>query len=168
MGHVQAFQLTRQSSPKAVAHKEPFRDVAKPNLCETEVRASQSEPICLSRARGRRVACLKVRALGNGANSHRYAAQRLRSSPINLTGNARSVEVGSPNPRKSRSGRFRRWRDLSVAHVPQAGFGTAKRVGFADNPVLDQLGTSWPVYVSNHRRNHLLQAQWALARPSFG
>src|ERR1035437_7238475 len=37
-----------------------FSDVAQRTLCETEVRASQSEPICLSRARGRRVACLKV------------------------------------------------------------------------------------------------------------
>ena len=43
--------------------------VAKTTLCETEVRASQSEPICLSRARGRRVACLKVPALGSGART---------------------------------------------------------------------------------------------------
>src|SRR5271165_5249890 len=70
------------------------RHVSRWTLCETEVRPSQSEAICLSRARRQRVACAKVPALGSGrANSHRYAAQRLPSSPINLTGNALRADV---------------------------------------------------------------------------
>src|ERR1017187_859301 len=40
---------------------------AKRTLCETEVGASQSEPICSSRAHGPRVDCLKLPALGTGA-----------------------------------------------------------------------------------------------------
>src|SRR5271165_1512491 len=75
------------------------RHVSRWTLCETEVRPSQSEAICFSRARRQRVACAKVPALGSGrANSHRYAAQRLPSSPINLTGNARLGEVMRGGP----------------------------------------------------------------------
>ena len=57
------------------------------------MRASQSEPICLSRACGPARRLLEsARFAKRRANSNRYAAQRLPSSPINLTGNAHSVE----------------------------------------------------------------------------
>jgi hypothetical protein len=41
----------------------------------------------------------------------------------------------------------------------EAGFGTARRVGFADNSVLDALGASWPVPASNDLRVAALDRQ---------
>src|ERR1035438_8387727 len=60
---------TRIGFSEAVWGKQTRGIVSQRTLCETEVRASQSEPICLSRARGRRVACLKVPALGSGGRT---------------------------------------------------------------------------------------------------
>lgn len=50
---------------------------------------------------------------------------------------------------KSRSGPVHSWRDLSVAHVPEAGFWTASRVGFRPLNVLfrDRLETEMPGFI---------------------
>jgi hypothetical protein len=58
-------------------------------LCETEVqRRNRSQPVCHEFADAHRL--LESAGFGKRwANSNRYAAQRLPSSPINLTGNAR-------------------------------------------------------------------------------
>src|SRR5271169_5579086 len=79
--------------------------VAKPTLCETEVRASQSEPICLSGARGRRVACLKV--LWEAAREQPPISRAAFTFvPDQLDGNALLVEVQPLTPRKSCCGKF--------------------------------------------------------------
>jgi|SRR5664279_6434885 hypothetical protein len=74
--------------------------VAQRTLCETEVRASQSEPICfVTHSRTARRLLESARFGKRRANSNRYATQRLPSSPINLTGNARSTLLPERVPR---------------------------------------------------------------------
>ena len=56
--------------------------VAKPTLFETEVRVPQSGLICSSQAHGRRLGCLRLRALGAGARIARESRSAYLSPSI--------------------------------------------------------------------------------------